>query len=128
MSYLCIVNNKNKQQKQSTMRTIEEIFLAQIEKCETELQVYAVSDLLVLDIINTDPRLLCCNRRHANGYGTWRISIFANEYHFGKELGAIINSIYITTHDEEKDFTPEDMREDIDVKVTEWLVEKWENQ
>ena len=110
------------------METIEEIYLAQIEKCETKLQVYAVSDLLVELIVNTDPRLLSCNRRHANGYCTWRISIFANEYHFGKELGEILNSIHITTHDEDKDFTPEDLREDIDVKVTEWLVEKWENQ
>lgn len=110
------------------METIEQIYLAQIEKCETKLQAYAVSDLLVELIINTDPRLLSCNRRHANGYCTWRISIFANEYHFGKELGAILNSIYIITHDEDKDFTPEDLREDIDVKVTEWLVEKWENK
>lgn len=110
------------------MKTIEKIYLAQLERCETKLQANALSDLLVFDIINTDPRLLSCNRRHANGYCTWRISIFANEYHFGKELGAILNSIYITTHDEDKDFTPEDLREDIDEKVTEWLVEKWENQ
>lgn len=110
------------------MKTIEEIFLAKIEKCETKQQAYAVSDLLVFDIINSDQRLLSCNRRPANGYCTWRISIFANEYHFGKELGEILNSIYITTHDEDKKFTPEDLREDIDLAVTEWLVEKWENQ
>lgn len=110
------------------MKTIEEIFLARIEKCETKLQAYAVSDDLVTEIIGTDPRVLSCNRRRANGYSTWLISIFANEYHFGKELGEILNSICIITHDEDKDFTPEDLREDIDVKVTEWLVEKWENQ
>lgn len=110
------------------MKTIEEKFLAQVKKCENKTQMYAVSDLLVLDIINSDPRVLSCDRRHANGYCTWRISIFANEYHFGKELGAILNSIYITTHDEYKDFTPEDLREDIDEKVTEWLADKWENQ
>ncbi|MBQ1388356.1 MAG: hypothetical protein IIY78_01895 [Clostridia bacterium] len=110
------------------MKTIEEIFLAQVKKCENKTQMYAVSDLLVLDIINSDPRVLSCDRRHANGYCTWRISIFANEYHFGKELGAILNSINITTHDEDKDFTPEDLREDIDEKVTEWLADKWENQ
>lgn len=108
------------------MKTIEEFFLAQIEKCETKRQVYAVSDDLVTEIIGTDPRLLSCNRRHANGYCTWRISLFANEYYFGNELGAILNSIYVTTHDEDKDFTPEDLREKIDEKVTEFLVEKWE--
>lgn len=110
------------------MKTIEEKFLAQVKKCENKTQMYAVSDLLVLDIINSDPRVLSCDRRHANGYCTWRISIFANEYYFGKELGAILNSINITTHDEDKDFKPEDLREDIDVKVTEWLADKWENQ
>jgi hypothetical protein len=108
--------------------TIEQLYLNQLEKCENKTQAYAVSDLLVFDIINSDPRVLSCDRRHANGYCTWRISLFANEYHFGKELGAILNSIYITTHDEDKDFTPEDLREDIDEKVTEWLMEKWENQ
>lgn len=110
------------------MKTIEEIYLKQLEKCENKPQVYAVSDLLVFDIINSDPRVLSCDRRRDNGYSKWRISIFANEYHFGNELAAILNSIYVTTHDEDKDFTPEDLREDIDVKVTEWLVEKWENQ
>lgn len=110
------------------MKTIEEIFLARIEKCETKLQAYAVSDDLVTEIIGTDPRLLSCYRRRANGYSTWLISIYANKYRFGKALSEILNSIYITTHDEDKGFTPEDLREDIDLAVTEWLVEKWENQ
>lgn len=110
------------------MKTIEEIFLAQIENCENKTQVYAISDNLVEEIIGSDTRVLSCDRRHANGYCTWRISIFANSYHFGGELADILNSIAITTHDEDKDFTPEDLREDIDVKVSEWLVDKWEAQ
>lgn len=110
------------------MKTIEEKFLTQVEKCENKTQVYALSDMLVLHIVNSDPRVLSCDRRLANGYCTWRISIFANEYYFGQELGNILNTIYITTHDEDKDFHPEDLREDIDEKVSEWLVEKWEKQ
>ena len=108
------------------METIEEIYFNRLAECETKTHVYALSDLLVELIINTDQRVLSCDRRHANGYCTWRISLFANEYHFGKELGEILNSIYVTTHDEDKEFTPADLREDIDVKVTEWLIEKWE--
>ena len=126
MLYLCIVNNKHKQQKQRIMKTIEEIYFANLERCETKAQVYNLSDSLVAEIIGSDARVLSCDRRHANGYSTWRISIFANNYHFGGELADILNSISIITHDEDRVFTPEDLREDIDLKVTEWLVENWE--
>ena len=108
------------------MKTIEEIYFANLERCETKAQVYNLSDSLVSEIIGSDARVLSCDRRHANGYSTWRISIFANNYHFGGELADILNSISIITHDEDRVFTPEDLREDIDLKVTEWLVENWE--
>lgn len=120
--------SNNTKQKQRTMKTIEEIFWAKLEKCETKMQAYALSNELVAEIIGSDARVLSCDRRHANGYCTWHISIFANNYHFGGELADILNSIAIITHDEDKVFTPEDLREEIDEKVTEWLVEKWENQ
>ncbi len=53
-------------------------------------------------------------------YGTWSITLCVNTAHFGEELAEELKKISIITHDEEKEFTPEDLRENIIDRIVEW--------
>lgn len=43
-----------------------------------------------------------------------------NTAHFGEELAEELKKISIITHDEENEFTPEDLRENIIDRIVEW--------
>ena len=53
-------------------------------------------------------------------YGTWSISVWVNTAHFGETLAEEIKKVRVITHDEEKEFTPEDLRENIIDRIVEW--------
>ena len=53
-------------------------------------------------------------------YGTWKATLWVNTAHFGEKLAEELKKISIITHDEEKEFTPEDLRENIIDRIVEW--------
>lgn len=105
--------------------TLQEIYLEKAQKCKTQGELFAVSEELVEEIMNTDERLYSFNRKWVY-YGTWEIRLWTNEYHFGKELTEKLNNCCITTHDEDKEFTIEDFREQIDTFASDYLWARWE--
>lgn len=48
------------------------------------------------------------------------ITLWVNTAHFGEKLAEELKKISIITHDEEKEFTPEDLRENIIDRIVEW--------
>lgn len=60
-------------------------------------------------------------------YGTWSISVWVNTAHFGEALADEIKKVRVITHNEDKEFTPEDLREEIMERVQEWAYLEAEN-
>ena len=60
-------------------------------------------------------------------YGTWSISVWVNTSHFGKALAEEIKKVRVITHNEDSEFTPEDLREEIMERVQEWAYLEAEN-
>ena len=60
-------------------------------------------------------------------YGTWSIRVWVNTAHFGEILAEEIKKASVITHDEDKKFTPEDLREEIMERVQEWAYLEAEN-
>ena len=87
------------------------------DKC---INAHSVNELMSItsdftaEIVETDNIFLSVEK-HLCGYGTWKTSAFANEYHFGKELAEAIKNALSghITHDEDKVFTPADFEEEI---------------
>lgn len=79
---------------------------------------------IINEIINEDERVLSVNKRWCN-YGTWKVTIFANEYTFGAELSKVLKTIQIITHDEDKDFTIADLADEIRETVEEHIYQNW---
>ena len=93
---------------------------------ETCINASSVNELLSItshitaEIVETDNMFLSVEK-HLCGYGTWKTSAFANEYHFGKDLAVSIKNALSghITHDEEKEFTPADFEDEITEAVFE---------
>ena len=79
----------------------------------TNAQSLSFANNMAYDIINEDSRLISVNRRWVS-YGTWRITLFANEYHFGNVLAERMEKLSIITHNEEKEYTVDDFADDIE--------------
>lgn len=77
-----------------------------------ELQEAVLS--LADEIISTDERLLSITKKW-KGYGTWQAVGFANKYHFGEKLAAIIEEATTgrITHDEDHEFDVKEFRDGI---------------
>lgn len=105
-------------------KTIEERLLERAEKAKTRIKLIEVCDYFVEEIISSDERVYSIEKRFS-GYGTWKIKLWLNEYHFGYELKNRIEKRYILTHDEYKEPTIEDFREIIDNVVNEVAYENW---
>ena len=74
----------------------------------------AITSHFTAEIVETSDMFLSIEK-HWCGYGTWKTSVFANEYYFGKELAASIKNALSghITHDEDKEFTPADFQDEI---------------
>lgn len=96
--------------------TIQETLLRKWQKTANMNEKLSLVDEIVNEIINTDPMLVSVDKSWVN-YGTWRVRLWTNCYHFGKELSDKLKKCTIITHDEDKKFTPEDLREEIDSAV-----------
>ena len=83
-------------------------------------ELMSITSDFTAEIVETSDIFLSVEK-HLCGYGTWKTSAFANEYHFGKELAEAIKKAISghITHDEEKDFTPADFQDEITEAVFE---------
>lgn len=71
---------------------------------ENKIEQSAAIDSIVSEMMNENKRVWAINR-HIQSYGTWKISLWVNEYTWGHELAAEIKRrCYIITHDEDKEF------------------------
>ena len=77
-------------------------------------ELLSITSHFTAEIVETDNVFLSVEKRWC-GYGTWKSSAFANEYHFGKELAEAIENALSghITHDEDKVFTPADFQDEI---------------
>ena len=77
-------------------------------------ELMSITSHFTSEIVETDNMFLSIEK-HLCGYGTWKTSAFANEYHFGEELSEAIKKAISghITHDEEKVFTPADFQDEI---------------
>lgn len=94
--------------------TIQERLHDECIKANSINELMSITSHLTSEIVETDNIFLLVNK-HWCGYGTWKTSAFANEYHFGRELAEAIKEALSghITHDEEKVFTLADFQDEI---------------
>ena len=100
--------------------TIQERLHDQCINAHSVNELMAITSDLTDEIVETSDMFLSVEK-HWCGYGTWKTSAFANEYHFGKELAEAIKNALSghITHDEDKVFTPADFQDEITEAVFE---------
>lgn len=99
--------------------TIQDQLKEQAKKCSTKNELIQVVDNITREVINTDNAFWGIDKSRS-GYGTWKVKIdFINEYHYGRKLAeSLLNETgYIITHDEEREFTMEDFKDNIEEAV-----------
>lgn len=106
------------------MKTIEDILLYNAERAETQNQLYEVISEIIEEIMETDERLYSVEKE-MSGYGTWKVKLWLNEYHFGNELKRRIEKKYLITHDPDREYTIEDFEDRIDDVISEFAYEIW---
>ena len=74
---------------------------------------------IIEEILKEDERLFSADKRWVY-YGTWKVTLFVNEYRFGDELAEKLRKISIITHDEDKEFEIKDLEEEIRECVEEY--------
>lgn len=74
---------------------------------------------IIEEILKEDDSLFDAGKRWVY-YGTWKVTLFVNEYRFGSELAEKLRKISVITHDEEKEFTIKDLEEEIREIVEEY--------
>lgn len=104
------------------MNTYETRLKEAANNAATRIELMDTVKDIVAEIINEDDRLWGIGRKIA-GYGTWKMTLWVNEYRFGTELAKRLNDRYIVTHDEDKKFTLEDFAEIIDDVCQEFAYE-----
>lgn len=65
--------------------TIEQQLIEQSGKANTMVELMNNIQPIINDVMATDNRLLSVDKQWIN-HGTWKGTVWANEYHFGKEL------------------------------------------
>lgn len=94
--------------------TIQERLHDECIKASSINELMSITSHLTSEIVETDNIFLSVDK-HWCGYGTWKTSAFANEYHFGEDLAEAIKNALSghITHDEDKEFTPVDFQDEI---------------
>ena len=97
---------------------MENYFIRTFKKLEEKRGEYEHKELhdkvsdLVDEILKVEDRFVEVDKQWT-GYGTWKSNPFVNEYYFGEKLAELIKKSLKgrITHDEEKEFTIEEFRE-----------------
>lgn len=93
--------------------TVQENLLKLFKEAQSMSEKIDITDAIAADIINTDSVFISVEREHFRNQ--YKIKLWMNEYHFGKELSEyLMRRAYILTHDEDTEWTLEDLREHIE--------------
>lgn len=105
--------------------TMQEELINRVKADMTYNEALQLADEMTDNIINDD-KVFYSIDKHFAGYGTWKANIsMANEYHFGDDIANILTSCGgVITHDEDKEFTLEDFREEILDSLTQYIYDK----
>lgn len=98
--------------------TIQERLRDKCGKANSVEELMSITSDFTAEIVGTSDIFLSVEKLRC-GHGAWKTSAFANEYHFGEELADAIKRAIDghVTHDEEKEFTPGDFRDEISEAV-----------
>ena len=74
-------------------------------------------------LIESQDKALLSISKGWSGHGTWKVSVFVNEYHYGEKLTSLLEKAIngATTHSEDKEFTIEEFTEKISDEIYEHL-------
>jgi len=106
-------------------RTYEQRAIELGKNASTRNECYVLAQSLVGEIMNTDDRLWSINRNWET-YGTWRITLWMNEYEFGRNFAA--HKFSIITHDEDAKFSIKSFEEDINDYVSEIVTDAFDGE
>ena len=84
--------------------TYEQRLKEAVEKAKTMVEYDTAVEEIVEEMKQTDEQLYSIEKRWCY-YGTWRVTLWVNEYLFGSELKEYIaDHLSIITHDEEREW------------------------
>lgn len=110
-------NRKPIKNKDMKTETVQETLLRLYKNAQTMSEKIDITDAIAADIINTDPALVSADKEWCRR-GTWRVGLWLNVHHFGRELTEYLKKmVYRYTPDEDRVFTVEDLREEIETYV-----------
>lgn len=82
-------------------------------------QLLEQTDLIAERIEAENSAFISVNKKWVN-YGTWKLTLFVNQYHFGEELTNILTKISKITHNEDAEFSPCDLHGEISNAIFEY--------
>lgn len=102
-------------------QTYEQRLKEAADKAKTRVEYDTAVEEIVEEMKQTDEQLYNIEKRWCN-YGTWRVTLWVNEYLFGSELKEYIaDHLSIITHDEEREWkTLADIEEEFYDCVTDY--------
>ena len=124
--YLCIVKTNEKQtfKKNKIMKTVEERLIAIAETSKNVNECISRASEVADEVLKTEWGLFSAEKSWVS-YGTWKVTLFANKYHFGKELAEELKKISVITHDEDKEFSVEDLSDEIHETIENFCYERF---
>lgn len=93
--------------------------LKAVNSAKTVNQLLELTDSISERIEAENSDLICVNKKWVN-YGTWKLTLFVNEYYFGEELTNILTKISKITHNEDAEFSPRDLHDEISNAIFEY--------
>lgn len=105
--------------------TLEKQIAVFVENCNYESELDSAK--FVEEILNEDDRLIDTQKTWCS-YGTWKVTLFVNEYRFGSVLAERLRKISVITHDEDKVFSLSDLEEEITNCVDDFMYDIWDKE
>lgn len=99
--------------------TYQERIIEAVKVAENYQQQYDAVEVIVDEMLKEESWAIDTTRTWKS-YGTWSISVWVNTAHFGEALAEEIKKVRVITHNEDSEFAPEDLREQIMERVQEW--------
>mgnify|MGYP003408039293 CR=1 FL=1 len=90
-----------------------------VNSAKNKNQLLELTDSISEKIESENSVFISVNKKYVN-YGTWKLTLFVNKYHFGEELTNILTNISKITHDEDTEFSPCDLHDEISNAIFEY--------
>ena len=112
------------------IKELLKIFISKIQNAETRVDVYDIVNGMCNEFmmaLQDCPQCWSVNSRWI-GHGTWRVSLWLNNYHFGDRMASFDFSF--VTHDEEKvinhGFSVVDFQSELEDYLQDYAIAIWE--